>query len=172
MKANYFVKQSYKNTKIALMTVFTVLSAIVIILNIKFQMIYWWLFISLGVILLIFICLIKLFDSFGIYITEDKVFYKRIKTKQIDVNSITGIKVIKSEMRTNLAWSSFELKDKQGDNLYSAIYLSKIDFDMKDYPYGDIEFIRRFKNDVVMHSIYDKRFIEDLKQFNNEIEII
>lgn len=171
MQDSYFVNQRHKCVKIALINIFVCLYAIILAILIKAQIIYCWSFIFLGIVLLLFIYIIKLFGSFGIYIIENKVFYKRFKKKQIDVNSIIGIKVIKSEIQTDLAWSPIDLKDKQGNRLYSAIYLSKIDSHMKNYPYGDIEFIRKYKNDIIMYSIYDKVMIDYLKQINDKIEI-
>ena len=65
--------------------------------------------------------------------------------KEVDINKIVGVKIIKSEAQVNLAWSSFDMKDNKGKNLYSIIFLSKIENGMKEYPYGDLEFIRTYK---------------------------
>ena len=128
------------------------------------------------VFLIIFLFLLlylsNLFDGFGIYINDDKVYYKTIKRKEVDINSIVGIKIIKSEGQVNIAWSSFDMKDKEGKNLYSIMFLSRIEDGMKEYPYGDLEFKRDYRKSIVMQSVYDEKLIDYFKEHLISLEVL
>ena len=66
---------------------------------------------------LLLLYLSKVFERFGIYINDNKVYYKTLVRKEIDINSVVGLKIIKSEGQVNIAWSSFDIKNKEGKNL-------------------------------------------------------
>ena len=121
---------------------------------------------------LLLLYLSKLFEGFGIYINNDKVYYKTLVRKKIDINSIVGLKIIKSEGQVNIAWSSFDMKDKEGKNLYSMIFLSRIEEGMKEYHYGDLEFKRDYRKSIIMQSVYDKRLIDYFKEHLINFEIL
>lgn len=79
--------------------------------------------IFLAAFLLLFVYLSKVFGTFGIYIHDDRIYYKTIKRKEVDINSIVGIKIIKSEGQVNIAWSSFDMKDRKEKSLYNDILI-------------------------------------------------
>ena len=172
MNKEIFVKQNHKNIKTVLLILyicFFCISTIIMIANEKTRLI---ISIFLIFLFMLLLYLSKLFKGFGIYINDNKVYYKTLSRKEIDINSIVGIKIIKSEGQVNIAWSSFDIKDKEGKNLYSMMFLSNFENEMEKYPYGDLEFMRKYKKSIIMYSIYDERLIEFLKEHISTFKII
>lgn len=172
VKKEIFVKQNHKNIKTVLLILyicFFCISTIIMIANEKTRLI---ISIFLIFLFLLLLYLSKLFEGFGIYINDNKVYYKTLVRKEIDINSVVGIKVIKAEGQVNIAWSSFDMKDKEGKNLYSMMFLSKIEEDMKEYQYGDLEFKRDYRESIIMQSVYDKRLIDYFKEHLISFEIL
>lgn len=135
--------------------------------NVRFEMI-----IFLVVLFMLLSYLSNVFNGFGVYINDDKVYYKTLKRKEVDINSIVGIKIIKAEGQVNIAWSSFDMKDKEGKVLYSMMFLSNMEKGMKEYPYGDLEFKRRYRKSIIMQSVYDKNLIEYFKEHLISLEVL
>lgn len=52
------------------------------------------------------------------------------------------------------------------------ICLSDYEEGMKKYPFGDIEFIYKYKKNVVFYSVYDEKLLEYLKKHNADIRIM
>lgn len=171
MHNHLFVKQTHKNVKVAFTLFYMMLLIIIIIMvnSVIDKHFHWGFIVFLGITLILIIYLTKLFESFGIYLCNDKIYYKTIKTREIDVNKIVGIKIIKSEAKVNIAYPPFTLKDNNGKTLYSMIFLSKIEDEMKNYPYGDIEFLREYKKNVIMYSIYDKEMTEYFQEHKGTV---
>ena len=172
MNKEIFVKQNHKNIKTVLLILyicFFCISTIIMFANEKARLV-----ISIFLIFLfsLLLYLSKLFEGFGIYINDNKVYYKTLSRKEIDINSIVGIKIIKAEGQVNIAWSSFDIKDKEGKKLYSMMFLSKIEEGMKEYQYGDLEFKRRYGKSITMQSVYDKRLIDYFKEHSISLEIL
>ena len=127
-----FVKQNHKNIKTVLLILYICffgISTIIMYANEKTRIV---MSIFLILLFLLVLYLSKVFERFGIYINDNKVYYKTLLRKEIDINSIAGIKIIKAEGQVNIAWSSFDIKDKEGKNLYSMMFLSRIEDGMKD----------------------------------------
>lgn len=172
MSENFFVKQNHKNNKMAFLILYMILffiTSLIITENKKYA-IYG--ISALILLMIIIICMIRIFESFGIYIIDGEMYYKIIKKKKIDMNKIHAIKIINSEAKVNLAWSSFELKDDKREPQFSMIFLLEENENMKNYPYGDIEFINTYKVNVIMYSIYDEKLLKWIKERNNNIHII
>lgn len=172
MNEQIFVKRSHKDIKTALIVWYLcllVICVIGVVLNAKLA---FRIFTFLIGIFILFIYLIKLFDSFGIYVNGEKVIYKTFKRKEIDIREIVGVKIIKAEGQVNIAWSSFDIKDKQKNVLYSMMFLSNIESKMEKYPYGDLEFLRTYRKSVIMYSVYDERLIDYLKEYIPALKII
>ena len=172
MNKEIFVKQNHKNIKTLLLILyicFFCISTIIMIANEKTRLI---ISIFLIFLFLLLLYLSKLFEGFGIYINDNKVYYKTLSRKEIDINSIVGIKIIKAEGQVNIAWSSFDIKDKEGKNLYSMMFLSKIEEGMKEYQYGDLEFKRRYGKSIIMQSVYDEKIIDYFKEHLISLEIL
>ena len=172
MNEQIFVKRSHKDTKTALIVLYAcllIVGVFGILMNdeLIFEIIA---FLIVAFILLLY--LIKLFNTFGVYVKDKKIIYKTFKRKKIDICKIIGVKIIKAEGQVNLAWSSFDLKDNKGNALYSMIFLSNFENEMENYPYGDLKFIRKYKKSVIMYSIYDERLIEFLKEHISTFKII
>lgn len=167
-----FVRQNHKNIKIVFLILyicFFCISTIIMITNenVRFEMI-----IFLVVLFMLLSYLSNVFNGFGVYINDDKVYYKTLKRKEVDINSIVGIKIIKAEGQVNIAWSSFDMKDKEGKVLYSMMFLSNMEKGMKEYPYGDLEFKRRYRKSIIMQSVYDKNLIEYFKEHIISLEVL
>lgn len=167
-----FVRQNHKNIKIVFLILyicFFCISTIIMITNenVRFEMI-----IFLVVLFMLLSYLSNVFNGFGVYINDDKVYYKTLKRKEVDINSIVGIKIIKAEGQVNIAWSSFDMKDKEGKVLYSMMFLSNMEKGMKEYPYGDLEFKRRYRKSIIMQSVYDKNLIEYFKEHLISLEVL
>ncbi len=172
MNKEIFVKQNHKNIKTVLLILyicFFCISTIIMIANEKTRLI---MSMFLIVIFLLLLYLSKLFEGFGIYINDNKLYYQTLSRKEIDINSIVGIKIIKAEGQVNIAWSSFDIKDKEGKNLYSMMFLSKIEEGMKEYQYGDLEFKRRYGKSIIMQSVYDEKIIDYFKEHLISFEIL
>lgn len=168
----FFVKQSHKDIKTAFFLLYLCLLSVVIVGMVVNKIFNVGFIIALTVVLILFVSLVKFFGSYGIYVTNEKIFYKTIRKKEIDIGTIVGIKIIRSKAQVNIAWPSFDIKDKKGDSLYSMIFLSEIEDGMKEYPYGDIEFLRRYRKGIIMFSIYDERLIAFLKGRIASIQIL
>lgn len=167
-----FVKQNHKNAKVGFLILYICyfcISISIMIINEKMKVV---MIVFLIIFLFLLLYLSNLFDGFGIYINDDKVYYKTLKRKEVDINSIVGIKIIKAEGQVNVAWSSFDMKDKEGKNLYSMMFLSRIEKDMKEYPYGDLEFKRRYRQSIIMQSVYDERLFDYFKEHLISLEIL
>lgn len=172
MNKEIFVKQNHKNIKTVLLILyicFFCISTIIMIANEKTRLVMGIFLIFLSLLLLY---LSKIFEGFGIYINDNKVYYKTLVRKEIDINSVVGIKIIKAEGQVNIAWSSFDMKDKEGKNLYSMMFLSKIEEGMKEYQYGDLEFKRKYGKSIIMQSVYDKRIIDYFKEHLIFLEVL
>ena len=105
MNKEIFVKQNHKNIKTLLLILyicFFCISTIIMIAKEKTRLI---ISIFLIFLFLLLLYLSKLFEGFGIYINDNKVYYKTLSRKEIDINSIVGIKIIKAEGQVNIAWS-------------------------------------------------------------------
>lgn len=72
----------------------------------------------------------------------------------------------------NIAWSSFNIKSNNEHAMYSMIFLSDIENKMKQYPYGDLEFLRKYRKSIVMYSVYDERLIKFFKGRVPDVQII
>lgn len=172
MNKSIFIKQNYKNIKGAFLLMYIILFAIItfgVVINARYCIFG---AVSLILILAVFCYLIRLFDSYGIYVTDGRIYYQTLRRSEVDINRIAGIKIIKSEAQVNLAWSTFVLKDKNKNELYSMIFLSDIEDGMKNYPYGDIEFLRTYRQNVVMYSVYDEKLLEYISESKDDIIII
>ncbi len=172
MNKEIFVKQNHKNIKTVLLILyicFFCISTIIMFANEKVRL---GMSIFLIFLFLLLLYLSKVFERFGIYINDNKVYYKTLVRKEIDINSIVGIKIIKAKGQVNIAWSSFDIKDKEGKNLYSMMFLTTIEEGMKEYQYGDLEFKRRYGKSIIMQSVYDERLIDYFKEHLISLEIL
>lgn len=167
-----FVKRSHKDIKTAFIVLYICLFIVCIIgtmFNIERAVA---ICIFLIGTLILFLYLVKLFGTFGIYINGNKVIYKTFRIRKIDIHKIVGIKIIKAEAQVNIAWSSFNIKSNNEHAMYSMIFLSDIENKMKQYPYGDLEFLRRYRKSIVMYSVYDERLIKFFKDRIPDVQII
>ena len=114
----------------------------------------------------VFYGLIVLYDRYGLYISDDSVYYKRIIKKHISCDMVCGIKIVKSESRGS--WK-YDLKNRKGEQLYSLIFVSRVEEKMYDYKMGDVQFRFAFKEHVLFYTIYDEDAIEYFKRNNPNI---
>jgi len=172
MDNNYFIKQSHKNAMATFLILFLCLLVVVTIIVVRNNCFHWGYVAFLFITLFICISLGILFERKGVYVDDEHIYYKVITKKEIEIKKIVAIKIIKSEGQVNLAWSPFDLKDRQGNVLYSMICLSDYEVEMNKYPFGDIEFIHKYKKFVVFYSVYDENLLKFLKKHNANIRII
>ena len=172
MNEQIFVKRSHKDTKTALIVLYVCLFIVGVFGVLVNDELIFEIIAFLIVAFILFLYLIKLFNTFGVYVKDKKKIYKTFKRKEIDIYTIIGVKIIKAEGQVNLAWSSFDIKDNKGNALYSMIFLSNFENEMEKYPYGDLEFMRKYKKSIIMYSIYDERLIEFLKEHISTFKII
>lgn len=114
MNRDYFIKQNHKNAIATFLILFFCILVVVIMIVVRSNTFYWGYVAFLLVTLFVCISLGILFDSRGVYINDKNIYYKVIVKKEIELNKIVAIKIIKSEGQVNLAWSPFALKDRQG----------------------------------------------------------
>ena len=172
MNEQIFVKRSHKDVKTALIVLYVCLLIVGVFGILMNDELIFEIIVFLIVTFILFLSLIKLFNTFGVYVKGQNIIYKTFKRKEIDICTIIGVKIIKAEGQVNLAWSSFDIKDNKGNALYSMIFLSNFENEMEKYPYGDLEFMRKYKKSIIMHSIYDERLIEFLKEHISTFKII
>lgn len=117
--------------------------------------------------------LIKVFNSIGLYLKDDILYYKTIcGIKQVTPFDVIGIKIIKSQYMTGKFGWIFDLKDSKGNNLYSAVFLKQIKEEMKIYDRGDISFNFEFKDYIMFSVVYNDELINEIIRINPRILII
>ena len=112
----------------------------------------------------------RFFNSFGLYITETNIYYKKIKKHSVDLESVYAIKIIKSEIDGK--YGRRPIKDIRGNNMYSMIFLSGIAEHMYNYEYGDTMFMHEFKNYVLFHTVFNDDFLKHIKEYHPNVIVI
>lgn len=172
MKESYFVKRTHINISAVVISMYILLLLILLLFIYRYPQILFGvgLLILLTTILMIFF--VKFLNGMGLYIKNDKLYYKSWLVKQINPYDIAGIKVIKSLSSGGRYRGFFELKDSNGNFLYSAIFVNKLKYGMRDQNRGDIMFNSRYKNYIMFSTVYDYKMIDMVVKINPEIKII
>ncbi len=107
----------------------------------------------------------------GLYITNDGLYYKGFfSSKKIIPEEIAGIKIVKS--CTESIFLSYELKDKNNQTLYNAIFLSTVIPEMSSYNVSDLYFQRRYRKHIICSVIYDQELINYIEKLNPQVMIL
>jgi len=109
--------------------------------------------------------------SSGLYISGTTLIYKNVQRKNIDVLNIAGIKVMPAYGTTKYTGFS-QLKDSNGNALYSAIFLKVVTNEMRLFQKGDIWFKSTYKKQILCSTIYERSAIDYLKILNPNIELL
>ena len=158
----YFLRKSHINIIGYLIFAFIVLFVIGIIVAIRRVEIVRYVCAGLFMILAVFVLLIIHFKSQGLYIYEDKIYYKNIKKEYINITDIKAILIVKSYGTGGKYQGFYPLKDCKGDNLYTAIFVKNIEAEMFQFNKGDLWFIDKYKKQILMWVVYSKPAIDFL----------
>ena len=172
MKKTYFLKKSHFNISSYLIFGYFVLVVLFYFILFCNRNLFVEIISIFIVATLILFVSIKYYKNKGIYIVNDKVYYKNIKKYCINIEQIKGIKIIQSYGAGGKNRGFFPLKDKKGNDLYTAILLKDISDDMILFKKGDLWFNQRFKNQIIFSVVYSQEAIEYLKSLNSSMKII
>lgn len=172
MKNSYFLKKTHIPVSAYLILTYATLCVLLLIITVNNRnMILGCLMILFAITILLF-ALIKLYNGKGVYIDNDKVYYKNIKKQIINIESIKGIKVVKAYTAKGKYGGFYPLRDREGNELYTIVLLKNITEDMINFSEGDLWFIQEFKNQIFCSAVYEEDAIEYLKLLNPNIKII
>ena len=163
-----FIPRNYKELDIVASTLITVFAVVFAIL-VLFVESRW------DLILLVALCDLPLFciglycffRKPGLYIENDKLIFKNILQKRIDIKDVAGLLILKSEFRTKHSYHYMKNGDK--NFRYSIIYLKEFDYRFADFNMGDIRFMSLHREDAYFYTVYDEEVIE---LFKGKIPII
>lgn len=131
-----------------------------------------WIFFTL--ILTLLLC--RYLGTLGLYISDDKVYYKTFRRRQIDVQEIAAIRITKSVATTNSNTTfhpNIEWKDIRGKQLYSMIFYHEYrPHSMHETDLGDRFFLDTFLDAVLFRTVYDSSALNYIKSVNPEVIII
>lgn len=172
MRKCYFVKKTHINTTIVCISAYMLFMSIYMLFLYRYPKKIF----IIGLIIFVSTCLlfiiIKVFNDMGLYIENNRLFYKCLKSKEINPLDIVGIKIIKSRISGGLYRGCYDLKTIKGDCLCSAIFLNKVEKKMKNFDKGDIEFYGEYKGCIMFTVKYDAEMIKKITKINSEIIII
>ena len=165
-----FIKQTHTDFRVLFGIVYLICLALFVLVSVRNQSVHFLTIIFFIVFFILCLYISKLLNSFGVYVNENTIYYKRIKKQPIDTKAICAIKIIKSEIDGK--YGCRPVKDIYGNNMYSMIFLSGVTDYMYDYGYGDAMFLHEFKDYILFHTIYDNVFCDYIKTQNLDIIII
>ena len=172
MKTKFFLKKSHVSVIgfliLAYITLFVLGIFIAINRNELFVHVCTFLFVFFIVILLI----VNYYKTVGLYIVEEKIYYKNFRKKHINPREIKGVIIIRSYSAGGKYRGFYPLKDNNGNSLYTAIFIRNITQDMLHFEKGDLWFIQNFKQYILTWIIYSEAAINHLKSLEPNIEII
>lgn len=126
----------------------------------------------LSILTLITAVLVKYDKSIGVYIDDKQICYRGVKKKYYNIGDIKGIKIIKSYSAGGKYRGFYELKDKNGDFLYTTFFLKQVNDEIKAYEKGDLWFAQEFKKQILCSSVYDKDAIKYIQEENPNIIVV
>ncbi len=161
-----FIPQNHKEIE-KIGTFCTILIAIIILIPFLFCDWRISLFMVLLASPLLYMGLCPLLRKFGLYIDNDKIVFKTFFQKQLDIQDIKGLLILKSEYRTRYSYHYIKNKDKSFK--YSIIYLKEVDTRFADFNLGNMHFMSNHREDAYFYTVYDEEVIE---LFKGKIPII
>lgn len=166
---NIFIKQTHTDFRMLVGLVYLICLILVTLVSIRNQYIHFMSILFLIVLLDLCWYISKFLNGFGLYIQDSDIYYKKIKKHSIDIKSVCGIKIVKSEIDGK--YGRRPIKDIHGNNMYSMVFLSEIIDEMYNYQQGDTMFIHEFKKYVLFSTIYSEDALKYMKTCNGEIII-
>lgn len=142
-----------------------------VIIAIKRHELIGYICVSLFIIFDVLILLIKYYKFQGLYITENKIYYKSTKKVDIRIKDVKGIIKIQAYSSGGKYRGFYPLSDNKGNKLYTAVFVKNITDEMLQFNKGDLWFIQKFKQDILTWSIYSEDAIVFLKENNPDIII-
>lgn len=112
---------------------------------------------------------IKCLGKWGLYIDDEKLYYKGFRRKELSANDIRAIKISKAREAGNLHYGFYDLKDEDGKQLYSMMFLKEISNGMDWHDRGDMSFYSQYKEQILFYTIYDQSVIDYLLTLNPNI---
>lgn len=97
----------------------------------------------------------------GLYIDNDRLYYKSIKKKNYDVNQIKGIHIAKAQIHIG-TFVNISVKLK-GQYKYKIIYLKDRDFESRSGDNGAYDFWYNHAKHILFTTVYDEQVIEYFK---------
>lgn len=135
----------------------------------RFNDYYKTIFVIISVLIVVTIFFVKQDAKRGLYISKDEISYKSwFKTKRIVVNTIVAIKVTKALTGERFG-PLYELKDINGNILYTMFFLKDIDDEILQCTSGDLIFEHEFRKHIICRCVYDRAAVEHLKSINSNI---
>lgn len=166
----FFVRQTHMDFRGLFGIVFAICLGLVILISVRQKTIYYSSMIFLIIVFALCFGLSVLLNSFGLYIYDDGIYFKKIRKQNIDVNSLCAVKIIKAEVDGK--FGRRPVKDIRGNDMYSMIFLTNVEPTMYDYQHGDTMFIHEFRKSVYFYTVLDEKVLEYLKTLNLTFVII
>lgn len=162
-----FVKKDHYNNKIfvALMWVVSIFIICVVIPYITVKII-------VVILLTLLFCIMhKKMKKLGIYVDGKNIIIKNMcNQKKVSVENIVAVAIVKSIYKGKYKCS--DLKDANGNQLYTFFLLSAYKSQMYDYKHGDFTFITEFKEDVLGECVFNEMFFRLLLKEKPNIKVI
>lgn len=171
MKGSYFVRKSNIYVTPLLISVHMLFIAICLFFLYRFPQKFIIVVLIISIFSVLIFTLIKIFNTIGLYIIGNKLFYKNLSLKEVNPFDIVGVKVIKSRAVGKYI-GNYDLKTIKGKQLYSAVFLNKLDGEMIKYNRGDLEFISKYRSNVIFTIRYDFKAVKKIQEINKQITVI
>lgn len=166
----FFVRQTHMDFRGLFGIVFAICFGLVTLISVRQKTIHYSSIIFLIIVFALCFGLSVWFNAFGLYIHGDRMYYKKIRKQNIDINSLCAVKIIKAEIDGKFGRRA--VKDVRGNNMYSMIFLTNVEPTMYDYQQGDTMFIHEFRKHVYFYTVLDEKILEYLKILNPTFVII
>ena len=154
-----FIPQDGREYYKILILLFTILIAFILILALCGRSIV--LFFVALLLTIVCIFLLRCISKFGLYIDNEKLTFKRFFKRQIATEDVSGLLILKSQIKTR--YTTSYIKNKNGKFQYSIIYLKEVRPEFADYDRGNLDFLFSNKEYAYFYTVYDERIIELFK---------
>ncbi len=107
----------------------------------------------------------------GLYINNGEICFKRVLKKHYSIDDFAGLIVLKAQFELR-GGRHGNIKNKNGENEYSIVYLSRLSPKFTNHRDddaafdGDLDFITVYKDYVLFRTTYDERAIEFFESKN------
>ena len=127
---------------------------------------------SISVILIVIIVahiVLRYLKTFGLYLSDGKIYYKTFRKRKIGIESVAAIKVIKASAHTRHGKDA-DLTNDSGNLMYTMIFLKEyISWRMHQEDLNDVSFRSLFREYILCYTVYDQSVIDYLLTLNPNI---